>query len=253
MSEPLYFSLNDPDPVDVIRKDSQSPLFLVCEHAGQAIPKALGGLGVSRDLIDSHNGWDIGAGELARALSERFDAPLVLQRYSRLVIDCNRPPDGPHAIPEDREGAPVPANQSLGKEARNARKALIFEPYDQAVEAGFSSHPRRVALAVHSFTRVFDGKERPWHAGFLARKDLVTPRRLRDHLIQAAPDLVLALNQPYQIDDDTDWFIPVHAEPRNLAHALIEVRNDMLTKASDVERFADLLAEAIATLPELSS
>ena len=77
---------------------------------------------------------------------------------------------------------------------------------------------RCLALAIHSFTGQLRGQSpRPWHAGFLARKDLETSTRLQAHIAARATDLVLAINQPYQIDDETDWFIPVHAERRNLA------------------------------------
>ena len=242
----------DPDPVEWVRKDSPSPLFLVSEHAGRAIPGALGDLGVSESIIDSHRGWDIGAEALACALSERLEAPLVLQRYSRLVIDCNRPPDGPHAVPDESDGIAIPANQGLTGEDQAARARAVFEPFDAAVAEGFMRHPRCLALSIHSFTESLAGEDRrPWHAGFLARKDRETPRRLRDHMAKSAPDLAPAINEPYQIDDETDWFIPVHAERRGIAHTLIEIRNDGLRQAADIERFADLLSGAITSLPEL--
>ena len=249
---------DDPTPVELIRADSPSPLFLVCEHAGQTVPVALGDLGVTQEVINSHRGWDIGAEALALGLSERLNAPLVMQRYSRLVIDCNRPPESPTAMPEISDGCAIPGNTGLLDRERNARRKAIFEPFDQAVAAGLSSHPRRVALSVHSFTarlsRAKHGSEaRPWHAGFVARKDKRTQKHLRDHIAGAAPDLITALNQPYQIEDETDWFIPVHAERRGLAHCLIEIRNDGLKTRAGVARFADLLAAAIASLPELQS
>jgi len=241
----------DPDPATWIRANQPSPLLLVCEHAGRAIPKALGDLGVPRQVIDSHRGWDIGAADLALALSDRLDAPLVQQRYSRLVIDCNRPPEGCHAMPSLSDGAAIPGNQGLRAAARQARRQAIFAPYDAAVTEGFARHPRRLTLAIHSFTKTLGGEDRPWHAGFLARRDNATPKRLHDHIALKAPDQVLAINQPYQVDDETDWFIPVHAERRGLAHCLIEIRNDGLRTATDIDRWAGLLADAIIALPEL--
>ena len=248
---PSLLSPNDPDPVEWVREDKSSPLFLVCEHAGQAIPRALGDLGVAEGAVDGHRGWDIGAEALARALSDRLDAPLVLQRYSRLVIDCNRPFESAEAMPEVSHGMPIPANHGLGEGDRQARRAAIFAPFDAAITSGFARYPRRVALSIHSFTKSLGGRDRPWHAGFLARKDQETPRRLCDHLAGHAPDLVLAINEPYQIDDETDWFIPAHAEPQGVAHCLIEIRNDGLVVPADIERWADRLASAITSLPEL--
>lgn len=82
---------SDPAPVEWVRPNSASPVLLLCEHAGQAISEDLDGLGLPEGAIDLHIGWEIGAERLARSLAEKLDAPLILQRYSRLVIDCNRP------------------------------------------------------------------------------------------------------------------------------------------------------------------
>ena len=85
-----------------------------------------------------------------------------------------------------------------------------------------------------------------WHAGFLGRRDATTPQRLLTVIAERDPALSLALNQPYQIDDVTDWFIPRHAETRGLKHALIEIRNDELRDDAGIARWADLLTAAIS-------
>jgi hypothetical protein len=63
---------------------------LACDHAGNAIPRRLGSLGLDQDTLQRHVAWDIGAVGVARHLSALLDAPLVSQPYSRLVVDCNR-------------------------------------------------------------------------------------------------------------------------------------------------------------------
>lgn len=98
----------DPNPVEIVNADSRSPVVLFCEHAGQAIPERLAGLGISRQDLDAHIGWDIGAEAVARHMAQILGAPLVIQRYSRLVIDCNRPPQAPDAMPEISDGVAVP-------------------------------------------------------------------------------------------------------------------------------------------------
>ena len=65
----------DPAPVEMIHGDAVSDLVLICEHAGRAIPKSLGSLGISADVLNSHRGWDIGAAEVARKISGRLESP----------------------------------------------------------------------------------------------------------------------------------------------------------------------------------
>ncbi|WP_424830366.1 N-formylglutamate amidohydrolase [Ruegeria sp.] len=241
----------DPPPVEWVNADSPSPVLLLCEHAGQEVPRALGDLGLTEGVIDTHIGWDIGAEALARGIAERLNAPLILQRYSRLVIDCNRPPLSPSAIPEISDEQIVPGNTSLDTDERTARIREIFDPLADAVREGFDRHPRRAAFSVHSFTPALEGGPyRPWHAGFLTRRDLGTAQSLIAHISRAAPELLLTANQPYQIDDETDWFIPAHAEPRGVYHALIEIRNDQLRDTTGIDRWADLQANAIQALLE---
>lgn len=91
---------------------------------------------------------------------------------------------------------------------------------------------------------------RPWHAGFLSRRSPAVVESLISAISKARPDVVLGRNEPYRIEDETDWFIPMHAEKRNLPHALIEIRNDQLRTPEDVEIWADLLALAIRDVLE---
>src|SRR5699024_12052705 len=103
----------DPDPVGVLRQGTQSPFVLVCDHAGNAVPRALDRLGLPNAELERHIGIDIGILGVAEQLSALLDAPLVYQRYSRLVIDCNRLPDAAGSRPEVSDGTPIPGNRQL--------------------------------------------------------------------------------------------------------------------------------------------
>lgn len=240
----------DPQPVEVRHEQSTSPVALLCEHAGQAVPRALGGLGLPEGAIDKHIGWDIGAEALACAISDRLECPLILQRYSRLVMDCNRPPLFEGSIPERSDGLPVPGNTGLQKQDHDQRRQAIFDPMNDAINAMLAAHPRKAVFSIHSYTRQFQGQERPWDAGFLTRRDTATAHHLMDAITRAAPNLKLALNEPYQIDDASDWFIPRYAEARSLRHTLVEICNDHLRDHGGITRWANLLTPAIRTLLE---
>lgn len=237
---------SDLAPVEVMNGDSAFPAVLLCEHAGRAVPKALGTLGISSESLMSHRGWDIGAESVARGISERLGAPLVIQRYSRLVIDANRPPQSRQAIPVESDRVRIPGNAGIAPEDRARRVAEIFHPMNAAIDAMFEIRERRACYSIHSFTPELGERVRPWHAGFLSRRDLATANALRNAVLARRPELTLAVNEPYQIDDETDWFIPVHAERRGLTHTLIEIRNDQIAGPEGAATWAMLLADAIA-------
>ncbi len=235
----------DPNPVELVNETSKAPVLFLCEHAGRAIPKALGTLGLNEKALMSHRGWDIGAEALARNLANRLSAPLILQRYSRLVIDGNRPPGSPESILEVSDGLEIEVNKKLSLHEREAREKAIFAPMDQAINDAFSASQRIAAFSIHSFSPQLGGQSRPWHAGFLTRRSIPTAEALIESLKGQRPSLNLAINKPYTVDDENDWFIPSHAEARGLMHCLIEVRNDQISDEIGISLWSDLLGTAL--------
>ena len=170
--------LLDPDEADPVTLDNeagQSPFFLTCDHAGRAIPRRLDGLGLPEHETERHIAWDIGIGAVGRQLSRLLDAAVALQNYSRLVIDCNRDPEVPSSIPEISETTAIPGNRGLGEAARAARVEAIFRPYHETIAAALDRRAAAgrasVLVALHSFTPVFKGVGRPWHAAVLYNRD----------------------------------------------------------------------------------
>ncbi len=86
-----------------------TPFVLPCEHASNHVPAAYAGLGLPPRDLGRHIARDIGAAALARGMSRRLDAPPFLSGYSRLLIDCNRPPGAPTSIRARSGGTTSPA------------------------------------------------------------------------------------------------------------------------------------------------
>lgn len=249
----MLLTAEDPNPVRVLREDGHSYLFLTADHAGRAIPKKLGDLGVSEQERQRHIGWDIGIAGVTEHLSELLDATAVFQAYSRLVIDCNRHPSWPSAMPEISELTPIPGNRGLTPEARQARVAAIFNPYHERIAALLDARAARrtIVVAMHSFTPSFKGESRAMQVGILHDKDPVLANIILD-LLRQEPGLVLGDNEPYAVTEQSDYSIPTHGAKRGLHHVEIEIRQDLIASADGqrqwAERFASVLTKANATL-----
>ena len=240
---------DEPPAFEVVNSAGAGRTVLSCDHASPRLPRRLGDLGVSEADRLTHIGWDIGAALVARRLSELVDAPLALAGYSRLAIDCNRPPGSPTSIPETTGGVDVPGNRGLPPAHAAERAEALFWPYHRAIEALLDA--RRDAgrppcfVAVHSFTPALLGRPRPWRAGLLYNRD----RRLAD-LFRASlarePDLLpLGDNEPYRVTDAGDFGVPVHAERRGIPHVLFEIRQDEIDHPAGVEAWAARLAGVV--------
>lgn len=241
----------DPPPFEVLHAHGASPWLFTADHAGQAIPQALGDLGLPPGAIDRHIGWDIGIAGVARELAARLDAWTILQAYSRLVVDCNRPLESPTLIVEASDGTGVPGNTGLDPAARTARILDIFLPYHAKIVEALDLRSARqrptLLVTLHSFTPVMDGSPRPWHCGVLYHRDARLAHALRDAL-QAEGDLVVGDNQPYSVSDSSDYAIPVHGEARGLPHVELEIRQDLVADAAGQQAWAQRLERLLRTL-----
>jgi predicted N-formylglutamate amidohydrolase len=235
-------------PLTVYNIGGTSPLLLVADHAANLIPRALGDLGVSESERARHIGWDIGIAGVSRRLADALDAVLILQNYSRLVIDCNRPPGVPSSMPEVSDVTPVPGNADLSEADKAMRVSEIFQPYHDAIKAELDrrhSNGKPVALiAMHSFTPVFKGVARPWHIGLLYNRDVRLSQSLLA-LLRQEPDLLVGDQEPYTVDDQTDYTIPVHGERRRLHHTAVEIRQDLIVEETGQQKWAALLARLL--------
>jgi predicted N-formylglutamate amidohydrolase len=240
---PSLLSPTDPSPVRVLRESGRSALFLTADHAGRAIPKALGDLGVSDAERRRHIAWDIGIAGVTECLCDHLDATAVLQTYSRLVVDCNRDPSWPSAMPEISEYTPIPGNRDLTEAAKAARVAAIFTPYHDRIRALLDAraHRRTVLIAMHSFTPSFKGESRAMQIGILYDKDPKLALILLD-LLRREGDLVVGDNAPYALAEDSDFSIPSHGHRRGLPHVEIEIRQDLIAEPEGQRAWAKRLA-----------
>ena len=247
---------DDPPPFEVVNPSGRARAVLLCDHASRAVPAALDNLGLDHAVLRRHIGWDIGAADVTRRLAGLLDAPALLAGYSRLVIDCNRPPDTPGSIPVVSDGVAVPGNQGLDGGAARARHDACFRPYHQAIEAVIAQAGVNGAdemtmgpaiISIHSFTPAMDGVERPWHVGVLWHGD----HRMSAPLLAALrrdPTLPVGDNQPYSGRAPLPYTIPTHGEAPGRPHVAVEIRQDLIETPPGAAAWAERLAAALQTV-----
>ena len=175
-------------------------------------------------------------------LSRLIDAPLLLQRYSRLAYDCNRPPESPDAIPQLSELTAIPGNKRLSADDRLARVREIYRPFhdgvssllDRRAAAGIGS----ALVSIHSFTSLYKGKPRSVELGILHDRDT----RLSSTLIKGFPNVDARLNEPYGPKDGVLHTLNLHGFARGLPHAMIEIRNDLISAERGQDEWAQRLS-----------
>lgn len=240
----------EPPAFEVINGEGKAPLLLVCDHASNRIPSALGRLGLQPEALRLHIAYDIGAADLTRRLAARLDAPAVFACYSRLVIDCNRQPGDPQSILSASDGIVIPGNQNLGEDDQEARADAFFWPYHHAIEHLFARLRRRgpepLLFSVHTFTPTLGGEDRFWDAGVLWNRD---PRMAVPliAMLRQVEGLAIGDNEPYA-GTDLAYTLNLHAGTAGLAHAAVEVRQDHCETDEQLDRWAEILGDALGRL-----
>jgi predicted N-formylglutamate amidohydrolase len=251
MAATMTASLPIRDPAfEIHGADRPSRWLVTCDHASNAVPDWLGDLGLPAADMARHIAYDVGAAGLSLRLGELLDAPVLLSRFSRLVIDPNRGEDDPTLLMKLYDGSIIPGNRHAGSAELERRLQRCYRPYHAAYARLAGRRPDCVICAVHSFTPCLRGRQpRPWQVGILhshhdSRLALPLIRRLA-----AEPDLTVGDNQPYDGHLPGDS-IDRHALRPNRPNVLIEVRNDLIGDAAGqrywAERLAPVLAEVLA-------
>lgn len=248
-ARPTLLGDTDLPPVRIINPQGRSLFLLLGDHAGTAIPASLGTLGLSSGQLRQHIAVDIGVQKLGEALARALDATFICQRYSRLVVDCNRDPVSPEAIPEISDGTVIPGNQNLSAREQAARIAEVHASYHAAIAQHLRERDtaglETILVSLHSFTPIMRDIARPWDIGVLYAWGNIDFAVSLLKVLMNDDTLVVGDNEPYRMDS-TDYTVPLHASPRDCSYVEIEVRQDHLRHEDGVEAWSSRLAVALA-------
>jgi predicted N-formylglutamate amidohydrolase len=244
-------------PFHLVDGDQAKGLVLLADHARRDLTEEYGSLGLPPSEFERHIAYDIGVEQLTRKLAAILGVPAVLGGFSRLLIDPNRGEDDPTLIMRLSDGAIIPGNNPMPAGEREKRLNEFYRPYHSAVSQTIeavteASGKAPLVISIHSFTAFWKTTPRPWHAGILWDKD---PRAVKPLLAGLCADrqLIVGDNQPYDgaLRNDTMF---QHCIVPGLAHALIEVRQDLIAEETGIGQWADRLApilEAINADPDM--
>ncbi|WP_120501492.1 N-formylglutamate amidohydrolase [Roseovarius sp. EL26] len=242
MMTPLCDSTYGP-PALVLPAPADADVLIVCEHASNHIPVCLDGLGLEAEVLQSHVAWDPGALGVAQHLATVFAAPIVRGEISRLVYDCNRPPEAGDAIPAQSEIYNIPGNVNLTPEQRQQRIDLVYKPFYAVLAGEIAARQRslRVMVTVHSFTPVYRGQRRDVEIGILHGDDAIFAEAMMETQPIGSPYLTL-MNEPYSATDGVAHTLDLHGATNDLPSVMLEIRNDLITTGMKQSQMANMLA-----------
>lgn len=224
--------------------------LILCDHACNALPAEYGDLGLPPEEFERHIAYDIGAEAVTRRLADQLGAPVVMSRFSRLLIDPNRGPDDPTILMRLSDGAVVPGNARADEDEKARRIRNYHAPYHRAITAAIDTaiaagHPPAI-VSIHSFTPLWRGVRRPWEIGMLWDSDPRLAVPMID-MFRKDPLLTVGDNEPYsgRLKGDTMY---THGTSRGLAHSLVELRQDLIAEEPGQAEWAGRLGDVLQAL-----
>jgi predicted N-formylglutamate amidohydrolase len=235
---------------EILQGAPETGILILCDHATNLLPPEYGTLGLSEEQLNRHIAYDIGALAVARELGRKLRATVISSRFSRLLIDPNRGEDDPTLVMRLSDGAVIPGNANVTAAEIAKRIAIFYKPYHEAVRRQLDAMTSRgivpTVISLHSFTDIWRGVPRKWHAGILWDKDpRLAVALLRE--MRARTGLEIGDNEPYsgRLQGDS---IYQHGTQRGLPHVLVEVRQDLIAGENGQRAWGSLLAECIEAI-----
>src|SRR5690606_2386098 len=148
------------------------------------------------------------------------------------------------------DGAIVPGNARIGEDEIDRRVERYYDPYHAAIsrqiDACIAAGKPPVLFSIHSFTPIWKTMARRWQVGVLWDRD----PRFAVPLIEALATeggLDVGDNEPYRGSLKGDCLYR-HGTGRGLAHALIEIRQDLISDDAGVAAWVERLARLVPPL-----
>ncbi|HAC80389.1 MAG: N-formylglutamate amidohydrolase [Candidatus Binatia bacterium] len=221
---------------------------LTCEHASKRIPRGYRSLGLAREQIADHIGWDIGAREVQKVLARDLPASAIYSSVSRLLVDPNRHPGESSLIPAESDQVLIPGNQRLTPVERRLRLSRWHAPYHARIDASLGQACRKFPggvrlLSIHSFTPVMDGHARNFDIGVLFDAHVPLARAFGRALKRLG--LRVRYNEPYSGYDGLIYAAKRHGEAHQVPYVELEINNALIREDRGVRRIAALLRKAL--------
>lgn len=218
------------------------PILLSAEHASDRLPEGWSWPPADARLVGTHWASDLGIAELTRELAAALGAPAVLGRFSRLLIDPNRPLDSETLFRSEADGAPVALNAAISIDERARRIDGYYRPYHAALDAMVEAHPGVDMLSLHSFTPCYEGERRPMEVGVLFDVHEAWAAAWYDAL--APHGWVMARNAPWSGRNGLMYAVQHHALRHRRNAVELEIRQDLTTDPVIRQRLVRALVDA---------
>jgi len=219
-----------------------SRTLVTAEHASVELPFGYSWPEQDKRLVGDHWSYDPGSSDMARELTKDLNAVGLLSRYSRLLVDVNRPLNSPTLFRDIADGKTIELNNKMAAEEKKKRIKYYYKPYHTALKRILKVHPIRLVLSIHSFTPVYEGARRQVEIGVLFNKRSDLAKSLQKRFAGNGCDA--RLNEPWSGKKGFMFAVDAVANHERRC-VMLEFRNDLLRDSAWRARVRRLLVDEL--------
>ena len=254
MRGPRLLHREDPvidQPAFETTRFGRAPLLFTVEHASRSLPAPLELTERDRPWIETHWGWDLGAEPLTRAVCDHLGATAHFARFSRLLVDANRPEEAPDLIRSRVGGHLLGFNEGVDDDERERRLAGFYRPYHRAIDETLHDMGTPALFAVHTFTPVLHEEVREMEIGVLFDDHATLAYELFELLADAG--FLVALNAPYSGKDGLMYSPWRHGRAHGVPYLELEIRQDLVSTPARVTALGERLGRLLRRFDPIAS
>ena len=225
-------------------------VLISCEHGGNKIPKDYLQLFKSgREILETHRGYDLGALELAKAMSKKAADYFYYSEVSRLLVELNRSIYNPALFSEFSKD--LPSNE------KNKILKKYYFPYRNKIEDSIRDiifkEDKVLHISVHTFTPVFRNKERNSDIGVLydpkRKNEKGFASMFKEEILSIDKNLRIRYNYPYLgISDGFTSYLRKKFNQKNYVGIELEVNQKFLSDNIKWEGVKDIISRSLMVL-----
>jgi predicted N-formylglutamate amidohydrolase len=226
--------------------ESNNDILITCEHASNELPSPYKwSASDSRDFKNAHWAWDIGAKQMSLELAEEMKVMCIYAKYSRLLCDVNRHITADTLFRKQGDGKIVDLNKNVDQLESLNRITKYYVPYYYTLKEKAAELKPKFVFSVHSFTPVYEGKQREVEIGILFNRSEELSEKICKGLQERR--WVAKLNEPYSGKDGiytVDSLVEA-GNPSERTGLEFEFRNDLLQDVRTRERLKKDVVEVL--------
>ena len=226
-----------------LNSEKKNKFFFICDHASNRIPKKYNNLGLSKEILESHIAWDIGAKRLTLKISKALNTKCFTSNFSRLIIDPNRKITDPDLILKKSFENRISANTNLTPELKQKR-LKFYNSYHQGLEQVLKENidKNTILISIHSFTRIFKQSNRSTEIGLLWNKNISTMLEVKNELIKN--HINVGNNKPYS-GFFYNYTLDRHSKQKLNKNLSIEIRNDLICDKKGIKKWCNAIKNSL--------